>query len=305
MPHATRWKLSLLIFVLAVVAAACAEPPAPQVSLGSGVRFLPQVADSLADVGRYPSVVTDADGLPVVAYLGLKEKLAPGEVPVARPVAAPSLPGILLATVSEQGYWTRGAIAIEAEIPNVQIPFDPAFEPSVADLTPDNVTGLAMVTDGDTYHAVWSFDGGVYYGTGSLDPATTTQATVSQVTKTPAFGPSIAVVNGEPWIAFTTSTSSAASVELATPNGSAWSVDSIADAAGCDTCRTAIVPDDGGAAVAYSDGGNGVSVATNDGENGWQSFDVPGVGGGQGIAGAPTADGIGRASCRERVLCVV
>ena len=292
MPHAMRWKLSLLAFVLAVVAAACAEPPAPQVSLGSGVRFLPQVADSLDDVGRFPSVVTDADGLPVVAYFGLKEKLAPGEVPITRPVGAPSLPGIFLATVSQQGYWTRGAIAIEAEIPNVQIPFDPAFEPSVADLTPDNVTGLAMVADGDTYHAVWSFDGGVYYATGSLDPSTTTQATVTQVTKTPGFGPSIAVVNGEPWIAFTTSTSSAASVQLATPKGTAWSVDSIADAAGCDTCRTAIVPADGGAAVAYSNGGNGVSVATNDGENGWQSFDIQGAGGGQGIAGAPTADGI-------------
>ena len=100
MPHATRWKRSLLVFVLAVVAAACAEPSAPQVSLGSGVRFLPQVADSLADVGRNPAVVTNADGLPVVAYFGLKEQLAKGEVPVARPVIAPSLPGILLATVS-------------------------------------------------------------------------------------------------------------------------------------------------------------------------------------------------------------
>ena len=292
MPHPTRWKLSLLVCVLAVVAAACAEPPSPQVSLGSGVRFLPSVADSLDDAGRFASVVTDADGLPVIAYFGLPEKLEPGEVPITRPVSAPSIPGVLLATVSRQGFWTRGAIAIEAEIPNVTIPFSPAFEPSVKDLTADNVTGLAMVADGDTYHAVWSFDGGVFYATGSLDPATTTQATVSQVTKTPGFGPSIAVVGGEPWIAFTTSTSSAASVQLATPNGNAWSVDSIADAAGCDTCRTAIVPADGGAAVAYSTGGNGVSVATNDGENGWQSFDVPGAGGGQGIAGTATPDGI-------------
>ena len=155
MPQALRWKLLPLAFVLALGAAACAEPPTASVNLGSGVRFLPEVADSLNDAGRYPSIVTNSDGLPVVAYFGFEEKLEPGEVPVTRPVGTPSIPGVLLATVSEQGFWTRGAIAIAQEIPNVPIAFDPAFEPSVADLTPDNVTGLAMVADGDTYHAVW------------------------------------------------------------------------------------------------------------------------------------------------------
>ena len=185
----------------------------------SGLRFLPEVADSLNDAGLYPSVVTNADGLPVVAYFGFEEALEKGEVPTTRPVGAPSIPGVFLATVSDQGYWTRGAIAMAAEIPNVSIPFDPAFEPSVADLTPENVTGLAMVADGDTYHAVWGSADGIYYATGSLDPATTTQAQVTQVTKTPGVGPSIALVGGQPWIAFYSSTSSAATVQLATPNG--------------------------------------------------------------------------------------
>ena len=292
MPHATRWKLSLLAFVLAVVAAACAEPPSPQISLGSGVRFLPSVADSLNDAGRFPSVVTNADGLPVVAYFSFEEKLEPGAVPIPRPVTAPTIPGVMLATVSQQGFWTRGAIAIQAEIPNVSIPFDPAFEESVADLKPDSVTGLAMVADGDTYHAVWGADSGVWYATGSLDPATTTQATVTQVSKDPGFGPSIGVAGGQPLIAFSSSTSSAAKIEIATPNGDTWSVDSIADAGGCDTCRTAVIQQDGGLAVAYSDGGNGVSVATNDGENGWVSFDVQGAGGGQGLSGTATDNGI-------------
>jgi len=292
MRHAMRWKLSLLAFVFAVVAAACAEPPSPSISLGSGVRFLPAVADSLNDAGRYASVVTNADGLPVVAYFSFEEKVEAGEVPIPRPVTAPTIPGVMLATVSQQGYWTRGAIAIQAEIPNVTVAFDPAFEVSMADLTADNVTGLAMVADGDTYHAVWGADSGVWYASGSLDPATTTQATVTQVTKDPGFGPSIGLDGGRPLIAFYSSTSSAAQVDIATPDGDTWSVDSIADAAGCDTCRTAVISQDGGSAVAYSDGGNGVSVATNDGENGWVAFDVAGAGGGQGIAGTATGDGI-------------
>ena len=291
MPQALRPKLLPLAFVLAIGAAACAEPPTPSVDIASGLGFLPEVADSLNDAGLYPSVVTNADGLPVVAYFGFEETLEKGEVPTTRPVGAPSIPGVFLATVSDQGYWTRGAIAMAAEIPNVSIPFDPAFEPSVADLTPENVTGLAMVADGDTYHTVWGSADGIYYATGSLDPATTTQAQVTQVTKTPGVGPSIALVGGQPWIAFYSSTSSAATVQLATPNGTTWSNDTIADAAGCAACRTAVVAGANGPVVAYSNGGNGVRVASNDGENGFVSFDVADTGG-QGLAGVSTDPGL-------------
>ena len=283
MPQDLRWKLLPLAFVLALGAAACAEPPTPTVDVGSGVRFLPEVADSLNDAGRYPSIVTNPDGLPVVAYFGFEEKLEEGEVPITRPVGAPSIPAVLLATVSEQGYWTRGAIAIAEQIPNVSIAFNPAFEPSVADLTPENVTGLAMVADGDTYHAVWGSADGVFYATGSLDPATTTQAKVTRVSKSPGVGPSIGLVGGEPWIAFYTSTSSQATVQLATPDGDAWSDDTIANAAGCDTCRTAVIPADP-PTIAYSNGGAGVEVASNDGENGFVSFGVSDTGG-QGLSG--------------------
>jgi plastocyanin len=291
MPQALRWKLLPLAFVLALVAAACAEPPTPSVDVGSGLRFLPEVADSLNDAGRYPSIVTNPDGLPVVAYFGFEETLEEGEVPISRPVGSPSIPGVLLAGLSDQGYWTRGAIAIADQIPNVSIAFNPAFEPSVADLTPEDVTGLAMVADGEDYHAVWGSGGGVFYATGSLDPATTTQAEVTQVTSTPGFGPSIALVDGVPWIAFYTSTSSSATVQLATPNGDTWSSDRIADAAGCDTCRTAVVAAPGGPMVAYSNGGDGVQVASNDGESGFVSFDVSETGG-EGLSGVATDSGL-------------
>src|SRR4029450_10248793 len=96
-----------------------------------------------------------------------------------------------------------------------------------------------MVADGDTYHAVWGSEAGLYYATGSLHPATTTQAVATQVTKTPGYGLSIGLAGGNPAIAFYTSTSSDAKVQLATPNGDTWSNDTIAEAAGCETCRTA------------------------------------------------------------------
>ena len=290
MPQAIRWKLLPLAFVLALGAAACAEPPTATVNLGSGVRFLPEVGDSLNDAGRYPSIVTNTDGLPVVAYFGFEEELEAGGVPVTRPVGSPSIPGVLLATVSQQGFWTRGAIAMQAEIPNVSVAFNPAFEPSVKDLTPEKVTGLAMVADGDTYHAVWGSDAGLYYATGSLDPATTTQAVVTQVTKTPGYGLSIGLAGGNPAIAFYTSTSSDAKLQLATPNGDTWSNDTIAEAAGCDTCRTAVIGGDR-PSVAYSKGGAGVEVASNDGENGFVSFEVSATGG-QGLSGVAMDGGL-------------
>jgi plastocyanin len=290
MPQALRWKLLPMAFVLALGASACAEPPTATVNLGSGVRFLPEVADSLNDAGRYPAIVTNSDGLPVVAYFGFEEKVEPGEVPITRPVGSPSIPGVLLATVSEQGFWTRGAIAMAQEIPNVPIAFDPAFEPSVANLTPDKVTGLAMVADGDTYHAVWGSDAGVFYATGSLDPATTTQAVVTRVTKAPGYGLSIGLAGGNPAIAFYTSTSSDARVHLATPDGDTWSDDTIAEGAGCDTCRTAVIGGDR-PTIAYSKGGAGVEVASNDGENGFVSFEVSATGG-QGLSGVAMDGGI-------------
>jgi len=109
-------KLSPFAAVLLLVAAACAEPPTPTVDVGSGVRFLPAVADSLNDAGRYPAVVVNEDGRPVVAYFGFEEIPKKDEVVQTRPVGSPSIPGVFLATVSEEGYWTRGAIAIADEI---------------------------------------------------------------------------------------------------------------------------------------------------------------------------------------------
>ncbi|HEX6230368.1 MAG TPA: cupredoxin domain-containing protein [Actinomycetota bacterium] len=296
-------KLLPLALVLGSVAAACAEPPNAQIDFGSGTRFVPLVADSLNDAGVDPSIVVDRDGRPVVAYFGFPEEVPEGELQAARPVGAPSIPGVLMATASEEGLWTRGAVALEQQIPNVQVPFNPAFEPSVADLTKDSVTGLQIVAAPEDFHAVWGSADGLFYATGSLAADAGSPVEVTRVSDTPPVGPSIAVDgDGTPWVAFYTSTSTAASVELATPSGDRWSVETVADAGGCDTCRTAVVAGrDVG--VAYSDGGSGVSFAMNDGENGWVSTQVVGEGG-QGLSGAAMADGFALAYYADGVVGV-
>jgi len=284
-------KLLPIVFVLAVVAAACAEPPEAEVDMGSGVRFVPEVADPLNDAGLYASVAVGENGLPVLAYFTFQEELEGDEIASTRPIGTPSLPSVALATVSEEGYWTRGAIAMAEQISNVTVPFNPAFEESVADLTPQNVTGLSLVAEGGTYHAAWASGAGVFYVTGSLDPASTTQAVVSKVSSVPGLGLSLAVDEaGAPWIAFYSSTSSVGSVDLATLQGDVWQVDAIAQGGGCDTCRTAVMAGADGVAVAYAGRGGGVQIARNDGESGWVSFEAAAEGG-SGLSGAATSDG--------------
>jgi hypothetical protein len=110
------------------------------------------------------------------------------------------------------------------------------------------------------------------------------------VTKTPGYGLSIGLAGGTPAIAYYTSTSSNAKVQLATTNGDTWSDDTIAEGAGCEACRTAVIGGDG-PTVAYSKGGTGVEVASNDGENGFVSFEVSGTGG-QGLSGVAMDGGL-------------
>jgi len=282
-------RLVPLALALGLAAAACAQAPvAPQ--LGSGPGFVAQVVDPLNDAGRYPSVVV-VDGRPVVAYFAFEEQVPEGSLPETRPVTAPSLPGVMLAT-EQDGVWSRGAIAIAEQIPNVQVAFNPAFERSVGRLTPESVTGLQLVADGTGgLHAVWGSADGVFYATGTADPASSTQWTVERVTRTPGLGPSLALDGtGMPWISYLTSTSTEAAVEVVTMDGGGWRTERVAGVTGCATCRTAMLASPDGPAVAYADGGT-VRVATRSDRGRWDAVEVEG-GGAQGLAGTVTSDGI-------------
>ena len=151
-----------------------------------------QLADAIEKTlaGSHEARPVDPDERPIVSYFAFEERTAEGVLPQSRPVGAPSIPGVLMSTVSEDGIWTRGAMALEGAIPNVQVPFTPGFDPAIVDLTAENVTGLDVVTDGDRFHAVWGSADGTFYATGSTDPNATEQVEISQVTRTPPVGPS-------------------------------------------------------------------------------------------------------------------
>ena len=150
-PARSQARFIGLACILAVLAAACGGAiPAPEVQTPEGRRFIPLVPDSIDNVGLAPSVAVDAQGLPVISYFGFPAELEEGEIPVARPVGSPFLTtedgddagAVLLASVTPDQIWTRGAIAQPRETPGgVPVPFEPAAEPSLASLTPDGRGG--------------------------------------------------------------------------------------------------------------------------------------------------------------------
>jgi hypothetical protein len=131
--------------------------------------------DSIDDVGLAPSIAVDGQGLPVISYFGFPAQLEEGEIPVARPVGSPFLTteeaedagAVLLAALSPDQIWTRGAIAQPRESPaGVPVPFQPAAEPSLASLTPARAAGTDITIAGADIHAAWTVDTGVWYGVG-------------------------------------------------------------------------------------------------------------------------------------------
>ena len=74
---------------------------------------------------------------------------------------------MLLATLTPDQIWNRGAVAQPRESPaGVPVPFEPAAEPSLASLTPSNAKGTDIAVAGTDIHAVWTADTGVWYGVG-------------------------------------------------------------------------------------------------------------------------------------------
>jgi plastocyanin len=266
-----------LACVLAVVAAACGGGiPAPQVNTPRGRAFIPLVPDSIDDVGLAPSVAVDGQGLPMISYFGFPATLEEGEIPVARPVGSPFLTtgdgddagAVLLANLTPDQIWTRGAIAQPRETPSgVPVPFGPVMEPSLESLTPAQAAGTDLAIDGTDIHATWATDEGVFYGLGP-DPFE-----IGPVEETPGAGPPSIVVDegGAPLVAYTVA-GDRTEVRVAERVGEKWSVTTVATLSGCgEGCppATGLALLGGEPLVVTADAGSGDMTAAHRQEGVW------------------------------------
>jgi plastocyanin len=194
------------------------------------------VPDSIDDVGLAPSVTVDGEGLPSVSYFGFPATLAEGEIPVARPVGSPFLQtedgkdagAVLLASLTPEQIWTRGAVAQPRESPaGVPVPFEPASEPSLATLTPATARGTDIAVNGTDIHAVWTANTGVWYGVGP-------SFEIAPVEKTSEAGaPSIVVDgSGAPIVAYTVA-GTRPEVRVAERSGERWRITSVTTLSAC------------------------------------------------------------------------
>lgn len=294
------------VFVLAILAAACATPTPPSVSFGSGKQFVPQVADFLDDVGLGPSVAVDSQGTPYTSYFGFIAELKEGEVAPLRPVGAPSLPAVLMASTKD-GIWTRGAVAMQAPIPNVSMAFGPATVPQVKSITPQNVNGTALAIDpSGGFHVAWAADTGLWYAesTGTSFTASLLQAMRPRLERAGPLGaPAVAVTPaGTPWVAAVVATAQGQEVTVRTPQAGAWRtdvVDTIAPAAApLQPYRVAAtITGSGQPVVLYSDGTTVRAAALRGGaEGGWALSTVEAGADGYGLSATTGKDGTIHAS---------
>jgi len=234
---ATRGRLTAAVASLVLLAAACGGAlPKPEVKGPTGRQFVPMVPDSIDDVGLAPSITVDGAGLPNISYFGFPATLAAGEIPVARPVGSPFLQtadgkdagAVLLASLTPEQIWTRGAVAQPRESPpGVPVPFEPAADPSLASLTPAKAKGTDLAISGTEVQAAWTTDTGVWYGVGPTFE-------IAPVEKTPEAGAPSIVVDGSgvPIVAYTVA-GTKPEVRVAERSGTGWRVTPVATLSGC------------------------------------------------------------------------
>jgi plastocyanin len=292
-------RLVLPILALAFVAAACSEPPAGEINFGSGRQFVPEVADSIDNVGIGAAVAFDSDGVPYVSYWGFPAVLAKGEIAVARPIGAPFVPGVLLVS-PQKGVWHRGAAGMYQDPPTrVTVPFGPATVETLQDATTDNTNGTDVAVGADgSVHVVWTAPDGIWYASGPEPFAA--QQVVNQLPSLSQAGPlgwpSVTVDDsGTPWVAATIATPTGQEVIAATPKGDGWDVQTVASLDPCAGCpnpaRTGIASTPDGPVVVYADPAAGAVMAARQHGRSWTTEQVEAGADGAGISVAANGDG--------------
>ena len=276
-------RVLALSAVLAVLATACSSAgAAPELDLGEGIRFVPEVVDSAKDVGRSPSIVVDAEGRPLIAYLGFEQVLAEGEIADDRLLHMPAVPNVLFANTSEEGFWEIGAVAWIREALGAPVG-DPALQPRDKDgaaLEPVANASVAAATDkAGTVSIAWSQKGSLRYAKDTAD------AFVGEtVTSGETSGVSIAVDDaGVPWVAYYRGNR----VEVSTLVNGRWTARTIGSVRldpEMTAARTAIVPMGDAAAVAYTDGSSPILASLGADEDEIRTDVVEPRGGGLGMS---------------------
>jgi cupredoxin-like protein len=297
-----------LIFasLIAVLATGCAtRPPEAAVSFGGGVQFVPEVADSLGDVGLGNAVAVDADGVPFLSYFGFEAVVPEGTVQPTRPIGAPFLPAVQLTTVKD-GLWTRGAVmqAKPAQLPpGITVPFTPATVKGFS-ITPENTNGIAIAIGEDgTKHVVWASSDGIWYAsvTDTSDTKRIFELDPDLAIAGPlALGrPSVTVDDaGSPWVAFTAQGAKGIELHVATKAGDRWHDEVVDVEKACADCpppsRTAVAVVRGNPVVAFVDAtGTTIRTATLSGAQ-WVFGDGPSL-----SSGATTPIGLSMASAGD------
>jgi plastocyanin len=276
------WSLAL---VLGLVLAACGGSGKPS---AEAVRtsFVPQTVDFLDNVGRGVSLALDKDGNPHMAYIGLVQVVAEGEIPPARPATAPALPAVLTAS-QKDGIFSHGFV-VQTDISTANAPPLP--------LDASSSTGIAVGADG-SLNVVWNQFHGVFFSSAPTDAAPFGEPqTVAEVYAT---SPAVAMDSqGNPWLAYVEQdgTSGALSLQVATLAGKKWTPsEEVADLGTCDPAacgpvKVAIAMDKDVPMVAFSDAGGTVSLATRGGSD-WSTQTVEEGANGFGVSMAVDSKG--------------
>ena len=217
-------------------ATACSTLPEGEVEGPEGREFLSLVPDSVDDVGLGSEIAVGGEGLPYISYLGFTAQLAEGEIPVTRPVGAPFLQtedgedagAVLLASLTSDQIWNRGAVAQARETPaGVTVPFGPAAEPTLASMTPGSAEGTDIDVAGTDIHVAWTANTGVWYGVGPDFEIETVEETRE------AGRPSIVVDgSGVPFVAYTVA-GARPEVRLAERAGDTWQIGPVTTLSAC------------------------------------------------------------------------
>jgi plastocyanin len=131
---------------------------------------------------------------------------------------------------TKDGIWTRGAVAMQAPIPNVSVAFGPATVAQVKSITPQNVNGTALAIDPSVgFHVSWAADTGLWYAEsmGTSFTASLLQPMRPRLERAGPLGPPAVAVTpaGTPWVAFILATARGQEVTVKTPVAGAWKTD--------------------------------------------------------------------------------